>query len=265
MYYSLTWSGGKDSTASIILAHEYNEPVDEIVFCEVMYDLKRGISGENPSHIKFVKEVAKPLFESWGYKVVILRSDRDYLDFFHRVIEKPKKHIEHKGKKFGFPLFGMCGVKRDLKMKPIEKHYKNMQGPIIQYVGICADEGKRIVSLHKTNDKISLLEKYGYTQDMAYEICKEHGLLSPSYELSKRGGCWFCPNAKFEEHKDIKRLYPEAWNEFVELENEENVANRIYNPFGLSLKEIDENIYWDSMQIDFFKAGYIESEHLEKG
>ena len=27
MHYSLSWSGGKDSTASIILAHEHQEPV----------------------------------------------------------------------------------------------------------------------------------------------------------------------------------------------------------------------------------------------
>lgn len=82
MHYLLSWSGGKDSTASIILAHENNEPLDTIVFCEVMYDLKNNISGENPEHIKFIKEEAKPLFESWGYKVEILMANQDYLDFF---------------------------------------------------------------------------------------------------------------------------------------------------------------------------------------
>ena len=69
MHYSLSWSGGKDSTASIILAHEHQEPLDSIIFVEVMYDLKNGISGENPNHIKFIREKAKPLFESWGYRV----------------------------------------------------------------------------------------------------------------------------------------------------------------------------------------------------
>lgn len=252
MHYSLSWSGGKDSTASIILAHEHNEPIDEIVFCEVMFDLKNEISGENPRHIKFVKEVARPVFESWGYKVVILRADRDYLDFFHRVIEKPKKHIEHKGKKFGFPTYGMCGVKRDLKMKPIELHYKEIQEQVTHYIGICADEIKRLESLHKNSNQISLLEKYNYTEEMAKRKCEEYGLLSPCYELSKRGGCWFCPNAKFKEHREIKRLYPGAWKKFVELENEDNIANCKYNPFGKSLHEIDEQIEWDSRQMTIF-------------
>lgn len=36
MRFMISWSGGKDSTASIILAHEHREPLDEIIFCEVM-------------------------------------------------------------------------------------------------------------------------------------------------------------------------------------------------------------------------------------
>lgn len=50
MKYIASWSGGKDSTASIILAHEHNEPLDLIIFSEVMFD--ENISGELPEHIK---------------------------------------------------------------------------------------------------------------------------------------------------------------------------------------------------------------------
>lgn len=42
-----------------------------------MFDRENNISGENPKHIHFVKNVAKPLFESWGYKVFILHSEGD--------------------------------------------------------------------------------------------------------------------------------------------------------------------------------------------
>ena len=54
MHYSVSWSGGKDSTASIILAHLHGDPVDSIVFAEVMFDIVNGISGENPQHIDFI-------------------------------------------------------------------------------------------------------------------------------------------------------------------------------------------------------------------
>ena len=252
MHYSLSWSGGKDSTASIILAHEHNEPLDTIVFCEVMYDLKNNVSGENPQHIKFIYETAKPLFESWGYRVDILRAEKDYLDFFHRVIEHPRKHLEHTGKKFGFPVFGLCGIKRDLKLKPIAEYYKSIQDQVIQYVGICADEAKRLTSLRNQSGRISLLEKYGFTELMAKEKCEEYGLLSPGYQFSNRGGCWFCPNAKLEEHKEIRRLYPDTWRQFVGLENEPNVANYKYNVYGKTLHEIDDILEWDERQMTIF-------------
>lgn len=252
MHYSVCWSGGKDSMATIILAHENKETIDSIVFSEVMFDLKNNISGENPRHMKFIREKAIPLFESWGYAVEIVRADRDYLDFFHRVIEKPRIHREHKGMMFGFPVYGRCGVKRDLKIKPIEQYYRNIGQPVTRYVGIAVDEPKRLEALHKQKDQISLLEKYGYTEEMAKQKCMEYGLLSPCYELSKRGGCWFCPNAKLKEHEEIKKLYPEVWNRFLDLELEENIAHDKFNPFGKSLHEIDEEIRWGEAQMNIF-------------
>lgn len=253
MHYSVSWSGGKDSTASIILAHEYNEPIDSIVFVEVMYDLKRNISGENPEHIKFIRDVAKPLFEKWGYPVHILRAEKDFISFFNRIIENPRKHIEHKGMKFGFPTNGLCGVKRDMKLKPINDFYKGFRTDnLIQYVGICADELKRLESLHKHPRRISLLEKYGYTEEIARQKCEEYGLLSPCYKYSKRSGCWFCPNAKLAEHREIKRLYPEIWKEFIALEKEPNLANDKWNVFRKTLHEIDEELYWNEQQMTVF-------------
>lgn len=60
MKYIASWSGGKDSTASIILAHEHNEPLDLIIFSEVMFD--ENISGELPEHIDFIKNKANAIY-----------------------------------------------------------------------------------------------------------------------------------------------------------------------------------------------------------
>ena len=248
----MSWSGGKDSTASIILAHEHNEPIDSIVFVEVIYDLKRNISGENPEHINFIKNVAKPLFESWGYKVHILRSDKDYIGSFYHVIEDPRKHIEHKGKKAGFVTNGKCGIKRDCKLKPLNKFYKSIQDTCIQYVGIAIDEPKRLETLRKDSTRISLLEKYGYTEEMARDLCEKYGLLSPAYKYSKRQGCWFCPNAKLAEHKAIRESMPDVWEEFVSLENMPNLANYKYNVYGRTLHEIDDLLKFEDAQMTIF-------------
>lgn len=188
----------------------------------------------------FVRNVAKPLFESWGYEVKILRSEKTYMDIFNHVITQPRKHASHKGQRYGFAVTGMCSVKRDLKLKPIMDYYKSLEKePYVQYVGICADEPLRLKSLHKDSRKVSLLEEYGYTESMAYELCKEYGLLSPCYNFSRRGGCWFCPYAKLEEQRQVYELYPEVWNTFVRLEKELNLANAKWNVYGESLEERD--------------------------
>ena len=220
-----------------------NEPLDIILFSEVMYDKQNNISGEHPDHIHFIRNVAKPLFESWGYEVRILRSNKDYLDCFHHIIERPRKHMHHKGMEYGFVASGQCSVKRDCKEKPIKDFYKNISEPYIQYVGICVDEPKRLQSVHKSKNKKSLLEKYGYTEEMARKLCEQYNLLSPCYKLSKRGGCWFCPNAKLAEHKAISDLYPDVWKSFVALETLPNIANNKWNIYGKrTLSDIDKEL-----------------------
>lgn len=88
--YFHSWGGGKDSTASIILDHIHGLPPSKIIMSEVMFDNKRGISGELPEHMEWVHNKAVLLFRKWGYDVEILRSDKDYLDLFYHVIEKSK-------------------------------------------------------------------------------------------------------------------------------------------------------------------------------
>lgn len=189
----------------------------------------------------FVRNVAKPLFESWGYEVKILRSEKTYMDIFNHVITKPRKHAGHKGQRYGFAVTNRCSVKRDLKLKPIMDYYMSLEKePYVQYVGICADEPLRLKSLHKDSRKISLLEEYGYTESMTYALCKEYGLLSPCYNFSRRGGCWFCPYAKLEEQRQVYELHPDVWTTFVSLEKELNLANAKWNVYGESLAKRDK-------------------------
>lgn len=69
--YIASCSFGKDSIATILLALENNEPLDRVVFVEVMFDHSRNISGEDPEHIEWVYNVAIPKLESMGVKVAV--------------------------------------------------------------------------------------------------------------------------------------------------------------------------------------------------
>lgn len=77
-----SWSGGKDSMATILLALEHNEPLDRVVFSEVMFDHERGISGEIPEHIEWIYSTAIPKLEEMGVKVDVVRAKKDYKSFF---------------------------------------------------------------------------------------------------------------------------------------------------------------------------------------
>lgn len=249
MLYFQSWSGGKDSTASIILEHIHGLPRSKIIMSEVMFDKKRNISGELPEHMEWVHNTAIPLFRSWGYEVDILRADTDYLDLFFHTVEKTKIP-ERKGKLVGFVLGGMCAANRDLKIKPINAFYKNVKDDFIQYVGIAADESNRLERLHGTN-RVSLLEKYGYTEQMAYNLCEKFGLLSPTYKHNKRGGCWFCPNVPIKEHARTKTLYPELWEELRRLSKTPNMISQCFK-YKKTFAEVDRDvdIYLNNLEFE---------------
>lgn len=206
-------SGGKDSVASLILAKEHGEPLDAVVFVEVMFD--KNISGENPLHLGFIMDKLKPYVEKEiGVSFIILRAKKTYLDCFYRIVTKGKGE----GKHVGFPIPGMCVINRDLKMKPI-REFRKAHNIETEYVGIAIDEPERLTRIDGKN-KVSLLAKYGYTRAMAKELCIKYDLFSPVYEISKRNGCWFCMNCNKSEWIWLIKNRPELFEKLVQIEQD---------------------------------------------
>jgi len=249
--YIANCSFGKDSLATVILAREYCEPLDEIVFSEVMFD--KDISGEIPEHRDFIYNVAIPKLEEWRYKVTVLKSDTTYMDWFYHIIERPRKNKYLMGKLSGFAMTGRCVVNRSCKAKSLLNYEKTIQDEVRKYVGIAVDEPKRLLRLQGTN-KISLLEKYGYTEKMAKQKCIEYGLLSPIYEFTDRNGCWFCPNAKDKELRNLYKNHSDLWNKLLELEKIPNTAVPIWNILSKTSIHIkDEQFKLEDAQMTLFE------------
>lgn len=214
-------SFGKDSIATILLALEHGEPLDEAVYCEVMFD--KNVSGEVPEHRDFIYNTAIPALERMGVKIIVLRSEKTYVDLFTgRITRGPKKGMVR-----SFPICGKCAVQRDCKVRPVER-YKRAQPPgTVQYIGIAKDEQERLLRLDGT--KISLLEKYNFTEQDALEFCRKAGLLSPVYGFTDRGGCWFCPNAKLSELRHLYDHHPDLWARMLELQAIPGKATEKFN------------------------------------
>ena len=215
-------SFGKDSLATILLAKEHDEPLDEAVYCEVMFD--KDISGEVPEHRDFIYGTAIPRLESLGVKVTVLRSDKTYVELFTgRVTRGPRKGMVR-----SFPLCGKCAVQRDCKVRPIQRYQKTLPAGTVQYVGIAQDEADRLLRL-EGGRQISLLDKYNFTEQDAWEFCRKAGLLSPVYAFTDRSGCWFCPNAKLPELRHLYDHHPELWARMLELQAIPGKATEKFN------------------------------------
>lgn len=243
MKHIASCSFGKDSVATALLAIEHKEPLDELVYCEVMFDDR--ISGEIPEHIDFIYNTAIPYFEKHGIKTMVLRSDWTYIDHFTAVVCRGKRE----GMIRGFPVCGICSICRDCKLPPLQMYKKELPKGTISYIGIAKDEQERLLRLDAS--KVSLLDKYGYTELDAKELCKKHGLLSPIYEFTDRGGCWFCPNAKEKELRHLYDNHPDLWARMLELQALPNKCTELFNR-TMRFSDIDFNFRMDDAQMSIF-------------
>lgn len=229
-------SFGKDSIATILLALEKKEPLDRVVFSEVMFDNEKNISGEIPEHIEWVYTIAIPKLKNMGIKVDVVRGKYDYKSLCSKILKSGK----NKGKKYGHQNCKPCYADSELKMAPIRTYLSKMRKhyDIIQYVGIAIDEPIRLLRLKGTN-KVSLLQKYGYTEQMAMNKCKEYNLLSPLYSMGNRGGCWFCFNANIERYIHIREKYTEYWETLKELYYD---TKSTYFKYGKTLQQVEKDM-----------------------
>ena len=244
MKHVASCSFGKDSIATVLLVLTLNEPLDEVVYCEVMFD--RDTSGEVPEHRNFIYETAIPAFEKLGVKTKVLRAEKTYVDLFTgKITRGPKKGLLR-----SFPICGRCAIQRDCKLKPILRYQKNLPPDTVQYNGIAKDEPERLARLG--GNQVSLLDKYDYTESDAKQLCRQAGLLSPVYDFTDRGGCWFCPNAKMKELRHLYDHHPDLWAKMLELQA---LPGKVSEKFNRTMRfsDIDEKFRREDAQESLFR------------
>ena len=102
-------------------------------------------------------------------------------------------------------------------------------------------------------NKVSLLQKYGYTEQMAYDLCKKYDLLSPIYDFAPRGGCWFCPNARDRELRHLRNCHRDLWDKLLALEDEPDLIGNMWNILTkTSIHDKEQQFYWEEQQMTIF-------------
>lgn len=187
MGWIVPFSGGKDSTATIIVMLENKITIDKIVHVRMM--ATESIYATHQIMVDFVDD-CMARFISLGLNVEIIRSIP--FDSFAKKIFKKSKYEDRIGKNYGFTscMRRMCSFQKE-KVRCCATERSNTM------LGICYDEPERMrPGIH------SILFEKKITQSMSFDICKRHGMLSPLYGIGiKRDGCFFCPNASKKERK----------------------------------------------------------------
>ena len=211
-------------------------PLDRIVHAEVW--ATDTIQADLPPMVEFKSKSDAIIKERWGFEVEHFCSKAygtekfTYEKGFYRI--KCKKSYRA-GTITGFP-FSKCGswCNSELKMAAINAALKSAKG-CVQYVGIAADEPKRLERLDGIS-KISPLALIGWAEADAKQWCIDNDLLSPIYTYSARGGCWFCHNQGISQLRLLRKNYPKLWRLLLKWDTDSPVS---FKPDGHTVHDFD--------------------------
>lgn len=234
MKYIASCSFGKDSLAMLIKIKELGLPLDEVIYCDIRFD--DNISGETPEMFDFINKAEKILKDKFDITVTHLRSKVTFKEQFYKVKQKGN----HIGDNYGFPYVIGAWCNDRLKMQPINDYFKNNKD-VIQYVGIAYDEPKRYERLDHSKTQCPLYD-LKITEKEALEICKKHDLLSPIYETSFRGGCWFCPKQSMKQLKWLYQTHRDLWDILKGMEKD---SHNTFKP-NYTLQQLEDKFKEDN-------------------
>lgn len=206
----LCWSGGKDSTASIILHKRNSDYIKAVYYIPMLTD---EIPLITKRHYNFILDAVEFLKSE---NTIFYRANGiTYYDHVHTI----KTRGQYKGTARGIALgFGFCGFRDRSKRYALD----NINIGDFDYtdIGIAVDETRRLSQL--SYEKRSILADEGYSEKKAKELCRAYGLLSPVYESGNRDGCVICPNANDQRLKEWAQDYPQGKQILLEIEKEFN-------------------------------------------
>lgn len=212
-FHAVSLSGGKDSTAMLLLMIEKGMPIDAV--------LNADTGMEFPEMYEHIAKVDDYLYRERGIHITTLRHPKG---FEWMMFDEPKvkpSAIQRRIQR-GVPLKGngWPGIKvrwctGQLKTHLINKEANKLKEEknVLHYVGIAADEMKRC-----RDEKYPLVE-WGITEAEALRICYDRGFrFGGLYEIYHRASCWCCPFQRIDELRKLRCHYPELWERLMDMD-----------------------------------------------
>ena len=195
-------------------------------------------------------------------KPILYRGTQEYTDsrcYEGIGAQAPSNHL------YGFPISIKQGQWcQQLKLFSPGPTDKGRDIKIIQYLGIAADEPKRIKKhIDKPNVILPLVE-IGWDEGLCGLIAKYQDLLSPIYTTSMRGGCWFCHNQSIGQLRLLRKNYPDLWQLLLKWDKDSPVS---FHPDGHTVHDFDERFALEDEGLispdDPWRWGYLNEIPLQ--
>ena len=238
--YIASVSYGKDSLAMLEIIKENNLPLDRIVHAEIM--ATKDLYADLPEMMEFKDKADKIILERYGIEVERIVASKSYEEYFYQVVKGKKS--KNAGKIYGWPYQNGAWCNSRLKMSVLNKFNKK---DIVQYIGIAVEEVNRYGILRE--NKRSPLIEYGITEKYCYDWCKENDLLSPIYQHSFRGGCWFCHNQRLQELRNLRKQHPQYWELMLKWDKD---SPSTFRANGKTVRDLDKRFEIEDRQITMF-------------
>jgi len=231
----VSFSGGKDSTAMLLLLLEQNKPIDEVVF----FDAGSWDFPEMRHHIDKVEKYT-------GVKITRLQAQKsfDYWMFEHLV-----ENGKNKGQVgYGFPSVKLRWCTSE-KIRTINNYLSNNYKTISTYIGYAFDEQWRA---NKSKDKSNIypLIESEISENQALAMCYNYGFTWDGlYEHFRRVSCWCCPLQRISELRKLYNLYPDLWKK---LEDMQKRTNSYFRMDGKRVEDLTKRFEAEKLQISLF-------------
>ena len=202
----VSFSGGKDSTAMLLMMLEKNEPIHSIIFCDTGWEF--------PQMLDHIDRVEKYV----GMEIIRVKPTEDfvYLLFDKKIKPRLEKNKGRLGYGWPSPMRRWC---TDRKVKGIDRYIKTVSDPLVS-IGMAYDEFSRLHSKSAQAKKYQIrypLVEYQVTEHEALEYCYQKGFdWDGLYTKFKRVSCFCCPMQGLQELRNLRKYYPELWSQMLE-------------------------------------------------
>lgn len=202
---SVSW--GKDSLRMLLGLMERNMPLHEVLYYN---------TGMEFEAIYDTRDRMLPVLKSAGIRYTELHPR---LDFRYMMLEKPVNGKN--GIHYGYSWCGgPCRWGTTEKVNASDRYAEALDA--IVYVGIAADERRRLNKKHKPYKRHPLAD-WGVDEAQALAYCYRHDFDWMEdgvrlYDILSRVSCWCCANKNLIELENIYHYLPKYWRELRRLQ-----------------------------------------------